>query len=132
MKINEKITKNNAFIGSLFEPSKEKSMNLSKYIQQQHCQQNKMYVLIHLQNSDRFSKKNKKQINVNLTLTLILFIQYHKSVKQGIWTTVPDEKCPLLVRVRVRVRVAGQLFSGAIVLEPALTYSCYFKNILKM
>ena len=40
-----------------------------------------MHVLIHLQNSDRFSKKNKKQINVNLTLTLILFIQYHKSVK---------------------------------------------------
>ena len=37
MKINEKITKNNTFIGSLFEPSKEKSMNLSKYIQQQHC-----------------------------------------------------------------------------------------------
>ena len=43
--------------------------------------------------------------------------------KIGIWTIVPEKNChPIRVRVRARVRVSlrvgGQFFLGAIVLEP--------------
>ena len=61
-------------------------------------------------------KGNSTTASQNLLVISGVQITY---VLKGIWTTAPEENCPLIrVRVCVSFRVGGQFSSGPTVLEP--------------